>query len=361
VEQTLFMGIVESARRDLHYAHEQGLLHRDLKPSNILIDSADQPRITDFGLAKRLDVDSQLTVTGEVLGSPGYLSPEQAGDHGEETVQSDVYALGAVLYHLLTGRPPFQGLTVEEVVHQVVNDVPIWPRVLNPQVPRDLETICLKCLRKDLEARYLSAGALADDLRRYQAGEAIEARPLTWPERAWYGDLRKEVALAFGSLLVASGVLYVLGACWDCIYPPPGTLARVGQELTVLYHAEVASQLLFGVSILVKALWGVVLLTAGALCRKHALERTRYCCPGCGSTHYPDDLDRQLPQSRQIARYLPRLLTFNWSPYLCQRCGSIFYSIRFGPRMAITCVALLLLAVWIRSWLVFRHLLALSA
>ena len=129
----------------VHYAHQQGILHRDLKPSNVLIDANDQPRITDFGLAKRLTGDSELTLTGQVLGSPNYLSPEQAaGRQAEVGRASDVYALGAMLYHLVTGRPPFQADALTTLLGQVMETEPVAPRLLNASIPRDLETICLK-------------------------------------------------------------------------------------------------------------------------------------------------------------------------------------------------------------------------
>src|SRR5207249_11475735 len=132
----------------IHYAHSQGILHRDLKPSNVLIDAAtDQPRVTDFGLATRLEGESSLTLTGQMLGSPGFIAPEQASpDRGKVGRPSDVYALGAILYHLLTARAPFQGGSLPAIVTQVLNSEPISPPLLNPSVPRDLETICLKCL-----------------------------------------------------------------------------------------------------------------------------------------------------------------------------------------------------------------------
>lgn len=164
----------------IHYAHEHGILHRDLKPSNILVDLHDQIHITDFGLAKRLGTDTELTLTGQLIGSPNFLSPEQAaGQHGKLTPRSDVYALGAVLYQLLTGRPPLIGESLQEtLLHIREKEVPS-PRLLSPRVPRDLETICLKCLQKEPEHRYATAQALADDLGRFLAGEPIRARPLS--------------------------------------------------------------------------------------------------------------------------------------------------------------------------------------
>ena len=129
------------------YAHERGVLHRDLKPSNILIDAFDQPQITDFGLAKRMTDDSDLTVTGQTLGSPNFIPPEQAaGRKADVGPRSDLYSLGAILYHVLTGRPPFVAGTLSATVRLVVEEEPVSPRLLNPSVPRDLETLCLKCL-----------------------------------------------------------------------------------------------------------------------------------------------------------------------------------------------------------------------
>ena len=134
----------------IHYAHEQGTLHRDLKPSNVLIDSNDQPRITDFGLAKRLRGDSGVTVTGQLLGSPGFMPPEQmSGDASQLGPACDVYGVGAILYHLLTGQPPFHASTVEEILRQMHEREPISPRLLNGRVPLDLETICLSALRRN--------------------------------------------------------------------------------------------------------------------------------------------------------------------------------------------------------------------
>src|SRR5262245_28985945 len=141
---------VKTIAEALQYAHQRAILHRDLKPSNILIDSEDRPRITDFGLAKRLNQDSDMTLSGQLLGTPHYMSPEQArGRRTAVTVASDVYSLGAIAYFLLTGRPLFDGETMEGVLAGVLNQEPISPRLLNPAIPPDLETICLKCLAKE--------------------------------------------------------------------------------------------------------------------------------------------------------------------------------------------------------------------
>jgi WD40 repeat protein/serine/threonine protein kinase len=189
----------------IHYAHERGILHRDLKPSNVLIDASDQPRVTDFGLARRLEGDSELTVTGQVLGSPNYMPPEQAvGKRGKVSRRSDVYSLGAMLYHLLTGRPPFVGEALTDTLEQVLNEEPVSPRLLNPSVPRDLETICLKCLEKEPEKRYTTTQTLADDLGWFLNNEPVHARPITRAERVWRWCRRKP---AFAGLSAAVIVL----------------------------------------------------------------------------------------------------------------------------------------------------------
>ncbi len=192
-----------------HYAHERGILHRDLKPSNVLINAQDQPHVVDFGLARRLEGDSELTVTGQVLGSPHYLPPEQAaGQRARVSRRTDAYALGATLYHLLTGRPPFQAESLTQTLDLVLHAEPVAPRLLNPAVPRDLETICLKCLEKEPSRRYPTAQALADELARFQASEPIKARPLGPAGKAWRWCRRKP---QMASLAAAAALLFVLG------------------------------------------------------------------------------------------------------------------------------------------------------
>jgi WD40 repeat protein len=199
--------LVETLARAMHAVHAAGLIHRDLKPANVLLaDSGQQTavsknqagvssptadrclltaKITDFGLVKSLEGDGNQTKTGVVMGTPNYMAPEQAS--GQRTVgpAADVWALGAILYECLTGRPPFRGGTSMDTVLQVLSSEPLAPTLLEPRTPRDLETVCLKCLQKDPWKRYGTAEALADDLRRYLAGEPIQARPVGPAERAW--------------------------------------------------------------------------------------------------------------------------------------------------------------------------------
>jgi predicted Ser/Thr protein kinase len=169
--------ILAAVARAIHFAHMRGVLHRDLKPSNILLDEQGEPHVTDFGLAKQLTDTGAVTKTGAVLGTPAYMAPEQAaGVRGQVGPRSDVYSLGVILYHMLTGRPPFQAASPAEMVMLVLEQDPVPPRMLNPKADRDLEMICLRCLQKPQDLRYASAAALADDLEAYLNDESISAR-----------------------------------------------------------------------------------------------------------------------------------------------------------------------------------------
>jgi hypothetical protein len=204
---------VQTIAEAIHYAHQHGTLHRDLKPANVLIDEFGQPRVTDFGLAKRIDRQGGRTATGAVLGTPSYMPPEQAsGQRGLLSPASDVYSLGAILYELVTGRPPFRAATLLDTLLQVLEAEPAPPRLLNPGVSRDLETIILKSLAKEPARRYASAQALADDLKAFREGRPIKARRPTWPEQAgrWLRKQRRSVLLAAATAGVS--VLLVIGA-----------------------------------------------------------------------------------------------------------------------------------------------------
>jgi serine/threonine protein kinase len=198
--------VVQAIARGIQAAHERGIVHRDLKPGNVLLTAGGTPKVTDFGLAKQLDDDLCQTRTGAVMGTPPYMAPEQAAGRTKEIGPSaDVYGLGAILYEMLTGRPPFRGTSVAETLEQVIKSEPVPPRRLQPKVPRDLETICLKCLQKEPKQRYPTAGALADDLRRFLAGEPIQAGPVGQGERLWRW-CRRNPALA-AALAVAAALL----------------------------------------------------------------------------------------------------------------------------------------------------------
>jgi hypothetical protein len=207
---------VELIAEAIHYAHERGILHRDLKPSNVLIDANDQPRITDFGLARRLDGDSSLTLSGHVLGSPNFMPPEQAGaKRGKVGRPSDVYALGGILCYLLTARAPFQAESLEGIITQVLHVEPVSPRLLNPSLPKDLETITLKCLEKEPSRRYQTAQDLADELARFLRREPIHARPITAPEKLWRWGRRKPVLALLIVLLNVVGAAGLTGIVWQ--------------------------------------------------------------------------------------------------------------------------------------------------
>ncbi len=215
---------VRTIAEAVHYAHERGILHRDLKPSNILLDSLDQPRVTDFGLAKNLAADPELTEAGQVLGAPSFIPPEQASGHTEEVGRhSDVYALGGILYYLLTGHPPFAAETPMATLARVLHHDPVAPRNLNASIPRDLENICLKCLEKQPQKRYSTAKNLADELGRFQRHERIQARPTGQGKIVWRWCRRHPIAVPLTAtlLLLLGGVASIF---WHA--QPPQTVKR---------------------------------------------------------------------------------------------------------------------------------------
>ncbi len=205
-------GLVEQLARAMHAAHRKGIIHRDLKPANVLLTEDNSPKITDFGLAKKLEEAGQ-TQSGSVLGTPSYMAPEQAAGRSKDIGPAvDTYALGAILYECLTGRPPFVAATSLDTIMQVVGDDPVPPTQLQSRTPRDLETICLKCLQKEPAKRYASAADLAEDLRRFLAGRPIKARPIGRAELAWRWCRRNSVVAALTAAAVALLVLVAVVA-----------------------------------------------------------------------------------------------------------------------------------------------------
>ena len=217
--------IIARLARTLHYAHERGVLHRDIKPGNILIDRKGDPHLTDFGLARVVETESTVTRTTEALGTPSYMAPEQAkGNNTRVTSATDVYGLGAVLYHLLTGHPPFAGGTTYETIRLVLESEPRHPRLWNAKTDRDLATICLKCLEKDPQRRYSTALALAEDLDRWLKHEPIQARHITMLARGrkW---VRRNPAVAglLASLVALATAIGVIIWKSELFRPPPAT------------------------------------------------------------------------------------------------------------------------------------------
>jgi WD40 repeat protein len=237
--------LVAEVARAVHHAHQRGILHRDLKPSNIVLDAEDRPHVTDFGLAKRIEDDGSLSASGAIVGTPQYMSPEQAsGRKGSLTTAADVYGLGAILYATLTGRPPFQSDSVVETLEQVRERAPERPSLINARVDRDLETICLKCLEKDPRSRYGSADAVADDLERWRRGEPILARRAgTWERVGKWSRRHPAVAALVGMsgvaalTLVGLGVALVYHARLQAAYAEKD--AALARELTFLYQNRI--------------------------------------------------------------------------------------------------------------------------
>src|SRR5437870_554043 len=227
--------LIAKLARDVHYAHENGILHRDIKPGNILLDDKDEPHLTDFGLARLVETESTVTRTLEVLGKPSYMAPQQAaGNNAQLTSATDVYGLGAVLYQLLTGHPPFAGGTTYETVRMVLETQPRQPRLCNPKVDRDLETICLKCLEKEPARRYASAQLLAEDIERFLCHEPIRSRRSSRLEYAWRWCKRKPLVASLIAALILVVAIGLAGTLWE--------LRRVQTERVLVRRANLSEQ-----------------------------------------------------------------------------------------------------------------------
>jgi WD40 repeat protein/tRNA A-37 threonylcarbamoyl transferase component Bud32 len=307
----------------LHDAHQKGVVHRDLKPHNVLLTEDRTPKVTDFGLAKRLDEDSGQTRDGAVMGTPSYMAPEQArGRTREIGPAADVYALGAILYELLTGRPPFRGATVIDTLDQVCSQEPVAPSRLVPRCPRDLETICLKCLEKEPARRYASARELADDLDRFLKGEPITARPVTAWERARKWARRRPAVAALAATTVLTAVVGFLLVTWkwrEAVAQRESAvraaLAEAEAQRVAERHRQEAAQ---------------------ARARVEEARRADYC----STIRFADQwLARDAGKAEDILNLAPPdLRRWEW-PYLKRRCHPERVSFRADPA-GVNCLAL---------------------
>jgi tRNA A-37 threonylcarbamoyl transferase component Bud32 len=217
--------LVEKVARAVHYAHEHGVLHRDLKPANVLLDSGDEPRVCDFGLAKLAESDVALTQTGQFLGTPAYMAPEQAADDsGHISEATDVWALGVLLYQLVTGRRPFMGPQRDALLHQIRTSDPPDPSSIRPGLDRSLEAIVLRCLHKDPAGRYASAALLADDLNRWLHGQPTKERPPSRLRRWWKSASRNPRRTVVGALATVVLCALAAGIIVQIAEPPPRVL-----------------------------------------------------------------------------------------------------------------------------------------
>lgn len=231
VEPAAAARLMETLSRAMHHAHRRGVVHRDLKPANVLLTADGTPKISDFGLAKRLEEESSQTKTGTIMGTPSYMAPEQASGASRDVGPlADVYALGAILYELLTGRPPFVAANPVDTVLQVLHEEPVPPRRLQSKVPPDLEAICLKCLQKEARKRYRTAEELAEDFRRFSAGEPILARPVSNWERFWRWCRRNPRVASLSGVAASLALAIVIGS--------PIAVVKISQEKNAALKAE---------------------------------------------------------------------------------------------------------------------------
>jgi WD40 repeat protein len=244
--------LVATIARAVHHAHQRGVLHRDLKPANVLLDAAGQPHVTDFGLAKRQSQQGAFTNSSAIVGTPEYMAPEQVASAKGLSTATDVHGLGAILYVLLSGQPPFHGSTQLDTLLQVVEREPQRPRVVNPKVDRDLETICLKCLDKEPARRYGSAEAVAEELERWLAGEPIRARRIRPIERAIKWARRRPAIAALAGLVLLVSILGVAGIIWQWRQAVAARNRGDGLRLTALSAVALQSDSALGLRLAIE-------------------------------------------------------------------------------------------------------------